>query len=68
MFNFHIENHEPFGSRIKICVDQDKGIVSTCSGFLPGIFLGEGEFIVMQISFVMLIFLLFSHQISGGSL
>ena len=34
-------------------------------GFLPGIFSG-GKPIVMQISFVMLIFLLFSDQISGG--
>ena len=34
------------------------------SGFLPGIFLG-GESIVMQISFVMLIFLLFSNQFFG---
>ena len=36
------------------------------SGFLPGIFSGEAKSIVMQISFVMLIFLLFSDQISGG--
>ena len=37
------------------------------SGFLPGIFSGGGEkSIVMQISFVMLIFLLFSDQISEG--
>ena len=37
------------------------------AGFLPGIFFKGGgvKFIVMQISFVMLIFLLFSDQISG---
>ena len=34
------------------------------AGFLPGIFI-RGKSIVMQISFVMLIFLLFSDQISG---
>ena len=34
--------------------------------FLPGIFSGGAKSIVMQISFVMLIFLLFSDQISGG--
>ena len=34
------------------------------SDFLPGIFLGES--IVMQISFVMLIFLLFSNQFFWG--
>ena len=31
----------------------------------PGIFSGWAKFIVMQISFIMLIFLLFSDQISG---
>ena len=37
------------------------------TGFLPGIFGGGGaKSIVMKISFVMLIFLLFSDQISGG--
>ena len=35
-------------------------------GFLPGIFEGGTKSIVMQISFVMLIFLLFWNQISGG--
>ena len=35
------------------------------TGFLPGFFSGA-ESIVIQISFVMLIFLLFSDQISGG--
>ena len=34
------------------------------SDFLSGIF--SGEYIVMQISFVMLIFLLFSNQFFGG--
>ena len=34
------------------------------AGFLPGIFSGGGKTIVMQISFVMLIFVLFSDQIS----
>ena len=37
------------------------------TGFLPGIFFGGGaKSTVMQISFVMLIFLLFLDQISGG--
>ena len=35
-------------------------------GFLPEFFLRGGESIAMQISFVMLSFLLFSDQISGG--
>ena len=35
------------------------------SDFLPGIFSGEGS-IVIQISFVMLIFLLFSNQFFWG--
>ena len=35
-------------------------------GFLPGIFSGGAKPIVMQISFVMLIVLLFLDQISGG--
>ena len=40
---------------------------SSFAGFLPGIFRGGGaKSIVIQISFVMLIFLLFSDQISGG--
>ena len=36
------------------------------TGFLPGFFQAEAKSIVMQISFVMLIFLLFSDRISGG--
>ena len=36
------------------------------AGFLPGIFSGGDKSIAMQISFVMLIFLLFSDQILGG--
>ena len=39
---------------------------NSITGFLSGFF--QGKSIVMQISFVMLIFLLFSDQISGGSL
>ena len=38
------------------------------SGFLPRIFFKGGRSIVMQISFVMLIFLLFSDQISGDKI
>ena len=41
--------------------------VSRATGFLPGIFFSGAKSIVMQISFVMLIFLLFSDQISGGT-
>ena len=37
------------------------------TGFLPGISRGGAKFIVTQISFVMLIFLLFSEQISEGT-
>ena len=45
-----------------------KGGVSLYAGFLQGIFSGEGEkSIDMQISFVVLIFLLLSNQISGGA-
>ena len=41
--------------------------LATCrTGFLPGILFRGAKSIVMQISFVMLIFLLFSDQISGG--
>ena len=44
-----------------------KGGVSLYDGFLQGIFSGEGaKSIVMQISFVVLIFLLLSNQISRG--
>ena len=46
-------------------VAKNAGFVS---GFLPGIFSGGGaKSIVMQVSFVVLIFLLFSNQISGGA-
>ena len=37
------------------------------TGFLRGIFSGGAKSIVMQISFVMPIFLLFLDQISGGA-
>ena len=44
-----------------------KGGVSLYAGFLQGIFSGEGaKSIDMQISFVVLIFLLLWNQISGG--
>ena len=36
-------------------------------GFLPGISSQEGDFRVVQISFVMLVFLLLSDQISEGA-
>ena len=39
--------------------------LDTKTGFLPGIFSGGAKYILMQISFVMLIFLLFSDEISG---
>ena len=42
----------------------NKGV--SLPGFLPEIFSGVAKSIVMQIYFVMLIFLLFSDQISGG--
>ena len=45
---------------------QFSEIFCVATGFLPGIFSGGGaKSIVMQISFVMPIFLLFSDQISG---
>ena len=37
-----------------------------CAGFLPGIFSEGAKIYCYAISFVMLIFLLFSDQISGG--
>ena len=43
-----------------------KGGVSLYAGFLPGIFFRR-ESVVMQISFVMLIFLLLLDQISEGT-
>ena len=47
-----------------VAMETDTTILSV--GFLPGIFSGGTKSIVMQISFVMLIFLLFSDQISRG--
>ena len=51
----------------KICITMI-AVETPSASFLPGIFLGGGgaKSIVTQISFVMLIFLLFSDQISGG--